>query len=147
MARTRPTAHTPPMPAEQGAERLARELPRETRRLLAEHVHSVGELELLMLLDGDRTREWRVEEICDALRCPRSWAERRLSAMAGAGLLVAEQGRYKCAPASRELDHALRALERAHRTQRADLLTVIVSPRRRRHAFADVLAGPRDRRG
>jgi hypothetical protein len=135
------------MPPEQGAESLARELPRETRRLLAEHVHSVGELDLLMLLDGDRTREWRVEKICDALRCPRSWAERRLSAMVGAGLLVEEQCRYRCAPTSRELDYALRGLERAHRTQQADLLTMIVSPRRRRHAFADLLAEPHDRRG
>jgi hypothetical protein len=122
---------------------LARQLPRSTVRLLAKHVHSVGELELLLLLEQDRARAWSVDEICRRLRCPQSWAEPRLDAMTRDRLLAADGGRYASAPASSELDEALRALEQSHRTRPQALTALIVSPSRRRRAFADVLAEPR----
>ena len=143
MARVGASAQTQAMEAGDGAEQLSRALPREALRLLAEHVHSIGELDLLMLLADDRTRSWEVEEICDRLRCPRSWVEPRLDALAAAGLLAEGQGRYSCVPSSAELDAALEAISDAHRTRLAQLTAVIVSPRRRRRALAAV-RGRRD---
>jgi hypothetical protein len=110
------------------AQQLARELPRGTRRLLGDHVHSAGELDLLLLLHGDRARAWRAEEICALLRCPPAWAESRLQALRRAGLLAERDAGYVCAPASRELDDALRALEDAHRTRWAELAELIAAP-------------------
>ena len=127
------------------AERLARELPRAARRLLGEHIHSIGELDLLMLLEADRARAWSLDELCDRLRCPRSWAESRLHAMIGAGLLAGDEGRYACAPSRPELDEALQALALAHRDRPEDLMKMIVSPRWRRRALADARSRPGDR--
>ena len=138
MARLRASAQTQAMEPGDGAEQLARALPREALRLLAEHVHSIGELDLLMLLEDDRSRSWEVDEICDRLRCPRSWVEPRLDALAAAELLAEAQGRYRCAPSSAELDEALEAISHAHRTRLEQLTAVIVSPRRRRRALAAV---------
>jgi hypothetical protein len=70
---------------------LARELPRGPRLLLSEHVHSAGELDLLLLLHEDRVRSWRVEEICEVLRCPSGWAGERLGELCGAGPLAADR--------------------------------------------------------
>ena len=138
MARLRASAQTQAMKPGDGAEQLARALPREALRLLAEHVHSIGELDLLMLLEDDRRRSWEAEQICDRLRCPPSWVEPRLAALAAAGLLREAQGRYSCAPSSAELDEALEAIAHAHRTRLEQLTAVIVSPRRRRRALATV---------
>ena len=139
MARHGASIETQAMEPGEGAEQLSRALPREALRLLAVHVHSVGELDLLMLLEDDRTHSWGVDEICDALRCPHSWAAPRLDALAAAGLLAEDQGRYTCAPSSVELDEALAAIAHAHRTRLEQLTAVVVSPRRRR-ALAAVRA-------
>lgn len=114
------------------AQWLARELPPETRLLLRDHVHSTGELDLLMLLHGERARVWTVDEICTALRCPSSWAEPRLEALHRAGVFARRDDGYACAPASQELDRALYALEDAQRTRWAELTAMIAAPRRRR---------------
>lgn len=143
MASVRASPQTQAMEPGDGAEQLSRALPREALRLLAEHVQSIGELDLLMRLEGDRTRSWEVEEICDRLRCPPSWVERRLNGLAAAGLLAEAQGRYSCVPSSVELDEALAAIAHAHRTRLEQLTAVIVSPRRRRRALAAV-RGRRD---
>lgn len=136
MVAARRPAQTRSMDPGAAAERLARELPRAARRLLGEHIHSIGELDLLMLLEADRARAWPLDELCDGLRCPRSWAEPRVHAMVAAGLLVEREGRYACAPSTPELDAALQALALAHRDRPQDLTQVVVSPRRRRGAAA-----------
>ncbi|MEO8689317.1 MAG: hypothetical protein ABI611_14020 [Solirubrobacteraceae bacterium] len=111
---------------------LARELPREARRLLREHVDSAGELDLLMLLHGDRARGWTVEQICTALRCPAGWAEPRLEALRGAGLFVCREDGHACAPATPELDQALQALEAAQHVRWGELTALIAAPSRSR---------------
>jgi hypothetical protein len=110
------------------AQRLARELPREARRLLREHVHSAGEMDLLMLLHEDPARAWPVDQVCAALRCPHSWAEPRLEALRGAGVFVRRAEGYVCAPATPELSRALQALERAQRTRWTELTALIAAP-------------------
>jgi len=118
--------------------RLARELPRETRLLLRDHVHSAGELDLLMLLHGERARVWTVDEICTALRCPSGWVEPRLEALCGAGVFARRDDGYACVPASQELDGALHALEDAQRTRWAELTALIAAARgRRRQALTE----------
>ncbi len=124
------------------AERLARELPREARRLLREHVHSAGELDLLMLLHGDRARAWTVQEICTALRCPTGWLEPRLESLRREGLFVRDEEHYACAPATPELEHALTALEEAQRRRWSELTALLAAPgRSRRRALAEGTPG------
>jgi hypothetical protein len=124
------------------AQRLARELPREARALLREHVHSAGELDLLMLLHGERARTWTVEEICVALRCPTGWVEPRLEALQGAGVFVRRDEGFACAPATPELDHALSSLEEAQRLRWVELTALIAAPgHTRRRALTEGTQG------
>lgn len=137
------SAHTPEMELGTRAATLARELPRAARRLLGEHVHSAGELDLVLLLHGDRTRAWRPREICEALRCPAAWAVERLAALENAGLLEQRDGGYVCTPATRELDEALHTLDETRRTHWAELAELVAAPRRRRRR----LLAPENGRG
>jgi len=124
------------------AQRLARELPGEARQLLREHVHSAGELDLLMLLHGDRSRAWTVEEICTALRCPTGWVEPRLDALQRAGVFVHRDEGYVCAPSTPALENALSVLEEAQRLRWSELTALIAAPRRSRwRALAEGTSG------
>lgn len=108
------------------------------RTLIRRHVHSVGELELLMLLHAERDRPWSVDEICEALACPRSWAVAQLEAMAGAGLLASTDGRWRFAPATTELEDATAALEEAYRLQSREVVRfVFATPGRDLKEFSD----------
>jgi hypothetical protein len=113
-------------------------LPPVVRRLIRRHVRSVGELELLMLLHAERDRSWRVDEICEALGCPRSWAITQLEAMAGAGLLQPDDGEWRFAAASPELEHATEALQEAYRLHSREVVRfVFATPGHELKAFSD----------
>ena len=100
-------------------------LPPVVRGLIRRHVRSVGELELLMLLHAERERSWGVDEICEAIACPRSWAVAQLELMASAGLLAPADGRWRFAPASSDLEHAAAALEESYRLHSRDVVRFV----------------------
>jgi DNA-binding IclR family transcriptional regulator len=95
------------------------------RTLIRRHVHSVGELELLMLLHAERDRSWSVGDICDALGCPASWATAQLEAMADAGLAQAEGADWRFAPSNAELEQATSALQEAYRRQSREVVRFV----------------------
>jgi DNA-binding IclR family transcriptional regulator len=108
------------------------------RTLIRRHVRSVGELELLMLLHAEQDRSWSVDEICDALACPRSWAVAQLEAMAAAGLLASADGRWRFAPTDSELEEATAALQEAYRLQSREVVRfVFATPGRDLKEFSD----------
>lgn len=108
------------------------------RTLIRRHVRSVGELELLILLHAERDRSWDVDEICEALACPRSWAVAELDAMESAGLFASADGKWRFAPATTELEHATAALEEAYRLQSRDVVRfVFATPGRDLKEFSD----------
>jgi hypothetical protein len=108
------------------------------RALIRRHVRSVGELELLIMLHAGRDRSWGVDEICEALACPHSWAVAQLEAMEGAGLLASADGRWRFAPADFELEEATAALEEAYRLQSREVLRfVFATPGRDLKEFSD----------
>lgn len=110
----------------------------EVRSLVARHLHSVGELDLLMLLHSDRERGWTAEAVCETLRCPPSWAALQLQALRVAGLAREAGGRWRFAAADRELDRAADALADAYRTRKADVVRLVFAqPSRDLQAFSD----------
>jgi DNA-binding IclR family transcriptional regulator len=108
------------------------------RTLVRQHVHSVGALELLVMLHAERERSWSVAEICDALGCPPSWATTQLEAMARGGLLERTHGTWHFSPATAEIEQAAAALQEAYRLQSRDVVRfVFATPRRDRQASFD----------
>ena len=113
-------------------------LPQEVRSLVGRHLHSVGELDLLMLLHSDPERAWSPEEVCETLQCPASWASLQLEALRAAGLAAESGGRWRWAAATPELERAADALAEAYRTRKADVVRLVFSqPSRDLQAFSD----------
>jgi DNA-binding IclR family transcriptional regulator len=97
----------------------------DVRTLIRRHVRSVGELELLMLLHAGRDRSWSVQDVCEALACPPTWAVAQLEAMASDGLLAPDDGKWRFSPASRELERATAELEEAYRLQSREVVRFV----------------------
>ena len=117
------------------------------RALIRRHIHSVGELELLVMLHAERDRGWSVDEICEALGCPPSWAVAELDAMARAGLLERTDGNWRFSPSTDELEQAVAALQEAYRLQSRDVVRFVFStPGRDLQEFSDAFRVRREER-
>ena len=102
--------------------------PDDVRRLVAEHVNSIGALDLVLLLRGGQQEWWRVEEITQCLRCPRRWAATHLEQMRHSGLLDAlDDGRFSFRPRDERLRAAVDALEEAYTSRKRDVVELILS--------------------
>ena len=102
--------------------------------LIRRHISSVGGLELLLLPHADGDRSWSVDEVCERLGCPPSWASTQLEAMGRAGLFKAVDGEWRFAPATIEIEDSTRALASAYRRDpRSVVRFVFATPGRRAH--------------
>jgi hypothetical protein len=59
--------------------------------MITRHLDSVGALDLVLLLHGERDRAWSLVELCSQVGCPVAWAERQLEQL-GRLMLVGEVG-------------------------------------------------------
>jgi predicted transcriptional regulator len=107
------------------------------RKLIADHIDSVEQLEVLLLLRAQRERVWTVAEINDEIKSSVSSVETRLSGLADGGLLQ-RQGRtfrYQAAP---EMDATVTELARAYAERRFTVIELIFArPTDKLRAFAD----------
>jgi hypothetical protein len=100
-------------------------LPRPIRALIRDHVHSVGELDLLMLLHVQRDRTWSTEELCAALGAPVGWVTLRLQPLQAAGLVTQDGEDWRTCPQSAPQRDALDSLAGLYRSRRRDLVQYI----------------------
>jgi hypothetical protein len=62
-------------------------LPGATRDFIARHIHSIEQLEILLLLHSQPTRSWSVDATYAVILSAKPSVERRLKELAGQGLL------------------------------------------------------------
>lgn len=77
------------------------------RRLIAERIDSVPELEAILLLRDNRTHAWTAEEAGKRLYVSTVVAAHLLQALAARGFFVEVDGRWRYGPASPELADAV----------------------------------------
>jgi hypothetical protein len=66
----------------------SRRLSADARRFLADHVHSVLQLELVLLLARDPVRAWTTADAATELRAPEAWVGERLAELATLGVVA-----------------------------------------------------------
>jgi DNA-binding MarR family transcriptional regulator len=126
----------------------ASDLPEEVRRLIADHIDSVEQLEILLLLYQHPERTWDAEAVARELRIASISAGERLEDMAQSGLLARKDGKpveYRYAPESESLDAAVRGLSTAYSERRVTVINLIFSkPVDKIRTFADAFRIRRD---
>lgn len=110
------------------------------RRLIADSIDSVEQLEILLLLLQHPERTWGAESVARELRISPLSAGDRLEDLTRDALLARVGGgeEYRYAPGSAELDEAVRGLATAYTERRVTVINLIFSkPVDKIRTFAD----------
>ncbi|HVX42185.1 MAG TPA: hypothetical protein VHB25_21670 [Gemmatimonadaceae bacterium] len=112
------------------------------RAFIREHIQSVEQMEVLLLLYSTTPKEWSAVRVARELRIDAMSASRRLADFAERGLISARAGDeallYWYEGSSPNNDRAIAELDRANRERRTTLIGVIFStPSDDVRAFAD----------
>ena len=119
-------------------------VPPFVRAFITEHIDSVMQLELLLLLEGQPQRRWTAAELAQELRVDPAWVEPQLRRMAGVGLLETAEPQggavvtHRFAPRTPELRDAAAGLAAAYADRRVTVISLIFSkPTDTLRTFAD----------
>ena len=117
------------------------ELPSHVKTFLMEHIDSVLQLELLLLLQADPQRQWRAADLAQELRIDPAWAAAQLDDLCSRGLIECQFGppaSYRYAPRSAELDRTVADVAETYAARRVSVIGLIFSkPIDRIRTFAD----------
>lgn len=102
------------------------EVPPAVRQLIAEHLESVAQLEVLLLLRAAADRAWSIEEVAQAQVTRPAAAAGYLAQLELAGLVVREGAQYRYAP-SADRGPTLDALADAYAKRRQTVVGLIFS--------------------
>jgi hypothetical protein len=119
------------------------------RSFIADHIESVVQLEILLLLFNAPQKDWRAEDIGRELRIDPSWAAAQLADLCSRGLLACDHGPnpfYRYGPSSPELQQAIADLNRAYTDMRVTVISLIFSkPADKIRIFADAFKIRKDK--
>lgn len=105
---------------------------------IRQHVRSVWALELLLLLKADPARCWSVDDLVSTLRASHALVADNLTALGGAGLVVADDaGCFRYQPAAEVLGRLCDELEADYRTKPVTVIRWISAPAERLRSLAD----------
>jgi hypothetical protein len=118
------------------------EIPEAVRRFIVKHIHSVDQLELLVLLRKNPQQEWRPIEISKALERDAGVIEALLKSLESTELItyrdVSGERRYSGSLKNPDLLLGLQELSRWYSTHRVSVVGIIFSkPNDKIQTFAD----------
>ena len=107
------------------------DLPEDVERFIAEHVDNIEQLEILLLLRSQPSREFEPREVTAELRLGPDSAPLRLAGMAAHGFLASrpDPPRYQYAPDHGDKERAISQLAHCYAERRVSVITQIFSPR------------------
>lgn len=117
-------------------------LPADIERFIVQHIDSVEQLEVLLMLADHPGRTWSAAQIAEEMRGNASSVAMRLEVLHALGLVERagdpHEARYRYAPRTEEQRRAVRGLASAYQERRVSVINVIFStPSDSVRAFAD----------
>lgn len=113
----------------------------EVRNFLADHIDSVLELELLLLLRANPQRSWTRAELAHELKIDVAWAAEQLARLATRKILSRSddaEPQYRYTPATRAMDDIIAAVADTYASHRVTMIGLIFSkPTSTLKSFAD----------
>jgi hypothetical protein len=108
-------------------------IPADVKRLIHNHINSVEQLEVFLLLREQSDREWNAVEVSRELRIQPESAATRLAALTEGRLLASTGGAdktalcYRYQPATSDLERAASGLSAAYKERRYSVIDLIFS--------------------
>jgi predicted ArsR family transcriptional regulator len=106
------------------------DIPEDVRRFINEHITSIEQLEVLLLLKRSADREWSAAEVSRELAIHPESAAVRLTDLEGRGLLVAKPDSppaYRYQPTSSALARVVNNLAEVYKQHRVSVITLVFS--------------------
>jgi hypothetical protein len=106
------------------------DIPADVRRFIVDHVHSVEQLEILLLLHRHPARWWTASDVNAEIRTSLASADDRLRDLAERGLAGVDAGtppRYRFAPAEGATAVLVSRVAETYREHRVSVVTLIYS--------------------
>lgn len=118
------------------------ELPREVQDLIAEHITSVEQLEILLLLREHAEQEWSASKVSEEIRTSERSAATRLADLRARGFLTSREDAgvtvYRFDPLTVTQRRAVASLSQVYRERRYTVIDLIFSkPIDRLRVYAD----------
>lgn len=123
------------------------EIPTAVRDLIHQHIDSVEQLEVLLLLHDHGDRDWSAEDVSQELRTNQESTAARLADLTARGLVAegATRDVYRYAPRTHDINAAVAGLAREYSVRRVSVITLIFAkPLDRIRSFADAFRLRRD---
>lgn len=98
--------------------------------LLRQHVRSVWDVELLLLMRAAPDRAWSADDLVRELRASAPLVADALRRLGEAGLVAEDAGGLRYAPAGPDLERFCETLAEAYRTRPVTVINLIASPSR-----------------
>jgi DNA-binding HxlR family transcriptional regulator len=123
-------------------------IPPPVRQFIADHIDSVMQLEVLLLLAAERQRAWTANDLAELLRIDPTWVDAQLRAMAAAGLVAqqADPAAFRFDPRTPELAQAVDELAKTYADRRVTVIGLIFAkPMDKIRSFADAFRIRKDK--
>lgn len=116
-----------------------RGIPPDVQAFIREHLSSVAQLEILLLLHGSQPEPFTIDAVAEALRIDPTWAASEIQGLRVRGLFEEIGQQTFCySPANARLEQAVDGLAKAFATHRVSVITMIFStPSDKVGGFAD----------
>lgn len=126
------------------------DVPERVKNFIFEHVDSVEQLEILLLLNAQRDKSWTVQALSDEMRSNPQSIEQRLKRWLSLGLISETGGSsYIFSPPDPSVEDVIRVLADNYRVQRHRVLELIFSPMKMARDFASAfrVGEPKSKKG
>ena len=103
----------------------------EVREFLRQHIQSVEQLEILLLISGSPDRDWTLAAVYEIIRSSERSVATRLEEFTDKGFLRCNPGppaTYRYAPKDEKLRSAVSATAKAYQERRVRVVEAIFSP-------------------
>lgn len=121
----------------------------EVKSFLVDHIDSVMELELLLLVRAHPDREWKAADLAKELKIDPVWAGDQLAKFAARGMLSRSDGaepQYRYAPQAPEIEATIADVAHAYVSHRVSIISLIFSkPVSTLKTFADAFRLRKDK--
>ncbi len=126
------------------------EIPERVRRLIASHIDSVVQVEILLLLRSQPQRWFSGDDVASELRIDRMWARPQLAELCARGMLdctTDTEPQYRFSPGTHELASDIDELARVYAERRVTVTSLIFAkPLTPLRSFADAFRLRKDRK-
>jgi DNA-binding MarR family transcriptional regulator len=101
------------------------EFPREVTEFINQHVHSLAQLEVLLMLHRDPGRIWTAEQMTNSLYLQRKMVEDLLADLVGRGFATENNGTFNYKPASDVAHGLIEQLAHLYQERRVTVISEI----------------------